>query len=124
MNVGLRPRLKARPSLYDLIRDRNIDSLSVRLRPSSTDHLLSPQDLPPLPPSPTSTPFASPTSEEPLYTEFSLPTIKMPPKKQVAKDEDGEDQYGISPISAELLGPPLIEALQVRFILCLGMGAR
>merc|ERR1711939_265290 len=41
MNVGFRPRLKARPSLYDLIRTRNIDSLSVAVhrRPSVSQEL-------------------------------------------------------------------------------------
>lgn len=98
MNVGFRPRLKARPSLYDLIRNRNIDSLSVAVhrRPSLSQELH--PELPPLPPSPSFTtcnsppPPSTPRTPQPVQVEYQ-PSVKMPPKKAAIKDDDDE-QYG------------------------------
>ena len=90
MNVGFRPRLKARPSLYDLIRNHNIDILSVRRRDSFTEELL--LELPPLPSTPTDLRSAPPTPSD-SYTVQE--PVNMAPKKEVAKDADGEDQYGM-----------------------------
>jgi hypothetical protein len=84
MNVGFRPRLKARPSLYDLIRSQSSDHLAI-LSPSRFVDIA---ELPALPHSLPSTPIV----EKP-QARIRIP-ISMPPKKQVAKDDDGEDQYG------------------------------
>ncbi|TVY39578.1 V-type proton ATPase catalytic subunit A [Lachnellula cervina] len=82
MNVGFRPRLRARTSLYDLIHNRTIDQLS-----QHPPHHSYPEELPPLP----SSPPAPLKSEE---IGFVAEPAKMPPKKEVARDEDGEEQYG------------------------------
>ena len=85
MNVGFRPRLKARPSLYDLIKNRTIDRLSA-LNPTRAVDL---EELPALPSSHPSTPS---TEKHPELVHIPF---KMAPKKEVKKtDEDGEDQYG------------------------------
>ncbi|PVH74303.1 vacuolar ATP synthase catalytic subunit A [Cadophora sp. DSE1049] len=92
MNVGFRPRLKARPSLYDLIRNRNIDSLSVAVhrRPSLSRH----PELPPLPPSPSFTHSPPPTPRTPPQVPVEdEQAVKMPPKKAAIRDDDDE-QYG------------------------------
>lgn len=93
MNVGFRPRLQTRPSLYDLIRNRNIDNLSVRPRLSFSEEL--PPELPPLPPSPTSTlsPPPTPRTFRPLEQITDNEAVKMPPKKAAIKDDD-DSQYG------------------------------
>lgn len=89
MNIGLRPRLKARPSLYDLVRNRNIDRLSVRpATPSRT-----PSDLPPLPPSPSSE-SVPPTPIEEKQIELVVEVVNMGPKK-VVNELDGEEQFGM-----------------------------
>lgn len=94
MNVGFRPRLKARPSLYDLLRDRNIDRLSTVL-PSTPTSQTQVVNLPPLPTSP-QFPAASvpstPTKEEKIRVVQEA--AKMGPKK-AAQEIDGEEQYGI-----------------------------
>ncbi|KAK0123851.1 H(+)-transporting V1 sector ATPase subunit A [Cadophora gregata] len=82
MNVGIRPRLKARPSLYDLIRSRDIDSLSVAVHRPSLQELH--PELPPLPPSPSFTLSPPPTPQQ---------SVRMPPKKAAIKHDDDE-QYG------------------------------
>jgi hypothetical protein len=92
MNVGLRPRLRARPSLYDLIRNRrSIEQLSLHPRNSFSEEL--PPELPALPSSPFPTP--PPTPGEVQQTELVEEPAKMPPKKAAARDEDGEEQYGM-----------------------------
>jgi hypothetical protein len=93
MNVGFRPRLKARPSLCDLIRNRNIDILSVRRRDSFTEELL--LELPPLPSTPTDLRSPPPTPAIAIHSEPVQEPVNMAPKKEVAKDADGEDQYGM-----------------------------
>jgi hypothetical protein len=85
MNVGFRPRLKARPSLYDLIKNRNIDRLS---SPPSPTKLVDVGELPALPTSRPSTPVVE---KDP---EIVQAPVKMPQKKAAAKDADGEEQYG------------------------------
>ena len=86
MNVGFRPRLKARPSLYDLIKNRNIDRLSA-LSPTK---LVDIEELPALPNSRPSTPVIE-EHPEPIR----IP-VKMPPKKEAKNtDADGEEQYGM-----------------------------
>lgn len=94
MNVGLRPRLKARPSLYDLIRNRNIDQLSVQPLRSFVEVL--PAELPPLPLSPDKNLSTPPTPILSSYPASAKDPAKMAPKKEVAKDADGEEQYGMS----------------------------
>lgn len=94
MNIGFRPRLKARPSLYDLIRNRNIEDLSVRRRPSFAEEL---PELPPLPPSPSPTRSPPPTlrTYSSLQQQIEYPeVVTMPPKKAAIKDDDNE-QYGM-----------------------------
>lgn len=85
MNVGFRPRLKARPSLYDLIKNRSIDHLSAALSPTKLVDL---EELPALPNSRPSTPIV----EEPPKSPHT--PVKMPPKKEAKNDIDGEEQYG------------------------------
>jgi hypothetical protein len=96
MNVGFRPRLKARPSLYDLVRNHNINPTS-RSQPNSFSQDL-PRELPALPPSPFSSPPSTPSTTAFKKVEpqtQTLEPVKMAPKKRdVAKDEDGEEQYG------------------------------
>jgi hypothetical protein len=117
MNIGFRPRLKARPSLYDLVKNRSIDSLSVRRhRPSSSLELL--RELPPLPSSPTLSPL--PTPFQPEQPEQDPLPVKMPPKKVVERDADGEEQYG-QYIHSTNWGVKLISPTQVPFTLYLGM---
>jgi len=94
MNIGFRPRLKARPSLYDLIRNRNIEQLSVQPLQSSTEEL--PLELPPLPSSPASTFSSPPTPVKLSHPDPPQQPDDMAPKKAPAKDADGEDQYGMS----------------------------
>lgn len=94
MNVGFRPRLKARPSLYDLVRARNIETLSRTPRPSFSDQLQ--PELFPLPPSPGFL-ESPPPSPAPAQQSYSIDTSSnMGPKKEVARDADGEEQYGMS----------------------------
>jgi V-type H+-transporting ATPase subunit A len=86
MNVGFRPRLRARPSLYDLIKNRNIDRLSA-LSPTK---LVDFEELPALPNSRPSTPIVE-ERPEPIRTP-----VRMPPKKEAKNtDADGEEQYGM-----------------------------
>lgn len=91
MNVGIRPRLRARPSLYDLVRNWNIDRLSTRpTTPSRT-----PSDLPPLPASPKlSEPSVPQTPVGEKQLEPIHKVVNMPPKK-AAVDADGEEQSGM-----------------------------
>jgi V-type H+-transporting ATPase subunit A len=82
--LGLRPRLKARPSLLDLVRRNNIDQISQE--PSRTAPLEADErpKLIPLPSSPLITPLREPTSP-PLHTLAEEPKeelkeeAKMPP---------------------------------------------
>lgn len=88
MNVGFRPRLKARPSLYDLIHHRNIDRLSASLSPVKLSDL---GELPVLPSSRPSTPIIE-KNPEPVH----IP-LKMPPKNGTQNaDADDDEQYGKS----------------------------
>lgn len=94
MNIGFRPRLKTRPSLYDLVRNRIIDHLSVQPQRSFFEEL--PAELPPLPLSPTKI-ISNPGSQVlSTYPEPVEEPAKMAPKKEVARDADGEEQYGLS----------------------------
>lgn len=90
MNVGFRPRLKARPSLYDLVHNRSIEQLSLHPRHSFEEEL--PSELPPLPSSPLSSPPSTPVTVRPIQVEVE--PAEMPPKKPVVQDEDEEEQYG------------------------------
>ena len=86
MNVGFRPRLKARPSLYDLIKNRNIDRLSA-LSPTKT------VDVGELPALPNSRPSIPTVRKQP---ELVHNHVKMAPKKEVNHtDEESEEQYGM-----------------------------
>ena len=93
MNIGLRPRLKARPSLYDLVRNRSIDKLSIQPQQSFFEEL--PAELPPLPSSPTNIISNPPTPVLAPHPEPAEEPPKMAPKKEVARDADGEEQYGM-----------------------------
>jgi V-type H+-transporting ATPase subunit A len=88
MNVGFRPRLEARPSLYDLLAYRNIERLSAGLAsPTSI------QDIP-LPPSPSPSLLSpKPESTQEEYPEPAAQSATMAPKK-AAQDADVEEQYG------------------------------
>lgn len=73
--LGLRPKLRTRPSLFDLITKKNINQLS---RSESTEDSIKEEEehLPPLPTSPSSVrqeppPFAHPT--EPPSTSTMAP---------------------------------------------------
>jgi hypothetical protein len=94
MNIGLRPRLKARPSLYDLVRNCSIDKLSVQPQQNFFEEL--PAELPPLPSSPTNILSNLPTPVLSAHSELAEEPPKMAPKKEVARDADGEEQYGMS----------------------------
>lgn len=112
MNVGFRPRLKARPSLYDLIKNRNIDRLSAAL---SLSKLVDVGELPALPNSRPSTPIIE-RHPEPLHTP-----LKMPPKKEAKNaDTDSEEQYGMSPQNIYKASKLMI-AVQARSTPSLGM---
>lgn len=88
MNVGFRPRLKARPSLYDLIQNWNIDRLSATLSPTK---LVDFGELPALPTSRPSTPIIE------KHPEAVHNPVKMPPKKASQNtDADDDEQYGMS----------------------------
>lgn len=92
MNVGIRPRLRARPSLYDLVRNRNIDRLSIR--PATPSRKTS--DLPPLPTSPKlSESSVPPTPIEEKQLEALEKAVKMAPNKS-AVDANGDEQFGTS----------------------------
>ena len=103
MQIGFRPRLKARPSLYDLIKNRNIESLStarrhrasssLSLSSTTTELALAPEHFP-LPSSPAPSRPGTPIPYQ-LRIE-QAPVVAMPPKRQVQLDEDGEEQYGES----------------------------
>lgn len=117
MNIGFRPRLKARPSLYDLVRNRNIDRLSIR---PSTPTRLAIEDLPPLPASPNSA--VSSVQSTPIQesnTSKLKEAITMAPKK-AAKDADGEDQYGRLLQRILQIPAKLTTAVQVQFTRFLG----
>jgi V-type (H+)-ATPase V1 A subunit len=101
--LGLRPRLRSRPSLLDLVRKSNIDHLSQS--PQRIDRLEA-DDRPkhiPLPSSPLITPqreLQSPTSPPPPYSAVDTSRsrssslrekkVKMAPKDQ----QDGESERG------------------------------
>ncbi|KAF4212098.1 hypothetical protein CNMCM6805_002328 [Aspergillus fumigatiaffinis] len=95
--LGLgRPRLKARPSLLDLIASRGVVDLS-ESKPSSPP---APDELPPLPVSPTSTTSSSSSSSSniELPSSPSSSSIHTPVVRIMApsgKDKTGEDQHGI-----------------------------
>lgn len=81
MSLGIRPRLKARPSFLDLIKIQHIDTLSV----APVELNQGPLPQLPLSPPPTTTTI-----------HFSLPnTIKNIAKMAPQRDADGEEQYGL-----------------------------
>lgn len=93
MNVGFRPRLQARPSLYDLLAYRSIERLSF-----GAGSPIPVEDLPPLPPSTTAspvTPLAESLKIQPLQPELQ-PTAMAPKKaaKPAQADADTEGQQG------------------------------
>lgn len=100
MSLGLRPRLKARPSFLDLIKIQHIDTLSIAPVELNQDPL--PQL--PLSPPPTTIQFALPKPNKEI--------VNMAPQR----DADGEEQYGLSSVISH--GIPtqlLIAVLQVQF---------
>lgn len=84
MSLGLRPRLKARPSFLDLIKIQHIDTLSIAPVELNQDPL--PQ-LPLSPPPTTTIQLILPTSNT-----KDTDTNDMAPQR----DADGEEQYGLS----------------------------
>jgi len=68
MQVGLRPRLKGRPSFYDLIKQRNVDKLSIATPKLVEDEPQLAASHLPLPASPTS-------SKEPALLPLLTPSI-------------------------------------------------
>ena len=115
MHIGFRPRLKARPSLYDLIRSQSVEHLSIK-RPElvEVEYLpelpASPVELRPTPPTPERAQLSAPVLQEP---------INMGPKK-VVQDEDGEEQYGTPRGQLSCTNFPLTIAAQARFTPFLG----
>ena len=93
--LGLRPRLRARNSLFDLIAKKNIDQLSSEQPPSNAVEEEA-EELPPLPDSPTSERKPAPqtaTSIEPPSEASEY--VKMAPKDtKRSRLEAGEEQYG------------------------------
>jgi hypothetical protein len=83
MNLGLHPRLKARPSFLDLIRNQQIDTLSV----APIEHL-DHEQLPQLPLSPLPAKAIPVEAAEKHQNEEDC---KMAPQR----DADGEEQYGL-----------------------------
>lgn len=93
--LGLRPRLRARNSLFDLIAKQNIDQLSREELPWTSVEKEG-VELPPLPETPTSerkaAPFAVATTEA---TSSNSDTVTMAPKDtKRSRLEAGEEQYG------------------------------
>lgn len=91
MNVGFRPRLRARPSLYDLIAFHSIERLSLGVGSIPVE------DLPPLPESTTASPLSP--APDPIalqHREPEAPPVTMAPKKNTkpARDADEEEQHG------------------------------
>ncbi|TGO12975.1 hypothetical protein BTUL_0079g00360 [Botrytis tulipae] len=78
MSLGLRPRLKARPSFLDLIKIQHIDTLSI------APVELNQEPLPQLPLSP------PPTTIQFIVPNTSKESASMAPQR----DADGEDQFG------------------------------
>lgn len=90
MHVGLRPRLRPRPSLYDLIHNKNIDQIStsldrlpapeieaarIALPPSP---LLSPQAEPPFqPPPPRITLHEASESDDEVTVASKMPSVSQ-----------------------------------------------
>ncbi|KAL1799047.1 hypothetical protein ACET3X_003084 [Alternaria dauci] len=104
MQLGLRPRLRTRPSLYDLVQKKNIDQISVsgalpaagpddvepHRVPLPASPLISPQgELPTQPPPPHI------TLQEASDDEKDTSTDKMPPKQQKKQEQKSEgDEHG------------------------------
>lgn len=89
--LGLRPRLRARNSLFDLIAKKNIDQLSSK---EPVEELG--EDLPPLPDTPTSQRKPAPYSVATTGGTSNIPdTVTMAPKDtKRSRLEAGEEQYG------------------------------
>lgn len=117
MNVGFRPRLKARPSLYDLVRSRNIDQLSVR--PSTPTRAAF--EFPPLPASPSPSTPSTPSEVKQLGIPLVQEAIKMAKKEQQL---DGEEQYGERFLDLAPWDNQANDDFQARFIPSLGMQLR
>jgi len=87
MHVGLRPRLRPRPSLYDLIHNKNIDQISTEPDPLAASETEAARVA--LPPSPLLSPQADPPSQPPpprialheaSESDEEVPVVpKMPP---------------------------------------------
>lgn len=97
MQVGFRPRLKARPSLYDLVKTRNIESLSVQRHRqlSLSAELASELQLPSSPAS--SRPSTPLTSPHPRTDRLPpLAAVTMAPKKEDKKEAQVDEPHGKS----------------------------
>ena len=93
MQLGLRPRLRTRPSLYDLVQKKNIDQISI-----SGAHIATGKDevephqvplpvSPLLPPQGELPPHAPPhiTLQEASDDESDTSTAKMPPVSSISR---------------------------------------
>lgn len=103
--LGLRPKLKPRPSLLDLITKHNATDYQVPSQPHSP---LSPdEEVPPafiaLPASPSPTQLHPPDTPQPTTTE---PTTNMAPSKKQQREDDDEQKGQVFSVS----GPVIVAA--------------
>ena len=93
--LGLRPRLRARNSLFDLITKKNIDQLSSE-EPPRTAVEAEAEELPPLPDTPTTErkpePYTVATTE--AASDISETVTMAPKDSKRSRLEAGEEQYG------------------------------
>lgn len=93
--LGLRPRLRARNSLFDLITKKNIDQLSSE-EPPWTAVEEEGDELPPLPESPSAerkpAPYIVPTTK--ARSDISETVTMAPKDTKRSRLEAGEEQYG------------------------------
>jgi hypothetical protein len=91
MQLGLRPRLKTRPSLFDLVQKKNIDEISTAHIATTDD--VEPAAIPLPPESRASTPLISPQRE--------LPSVAPPPHIALheATDEEQSPIDKMPPVS-------------------------
>ncbi|KAI2474808.1 Vacuolar ATP synthase catalytic protein (mitochondrion) [Pyrenophora tritici-repentis] len=125
MQLGLRPRLQTRPSLYDLVQKKNIDQISI-----SGAHIATGKDevephQVPLPASPLLPPQAELLPQEPPHItlqeasddEVDIPVAKMSSKPDQKSDSDEHGQiYSISGpviIAENMIGCAMYELVRV-----------
>lgn len=92
--LGLRPRLKSRPSLLDLVRSKNIDQISQspsRITPLEADER---PKLIPLPSSPLITPLREAIASPPPYEL----------KEEIGEEEETSTETKMPPVSGVGIG--------------------